>query len=166
MSYDLARQLFMLLFVAVAAWFDVRKKRIPNWLSLIGLAGGLLWAILFAGRAAYAGDPWLGFAIGFGAMLLLYFLKGVGAGDVKMLAGFGLLAGYPDIIYYLFFSSLASAVLMLVPLAWRGELWSWFRRGVRLGKRGPAEAEPTPVSTSYALGLLIGTVWVFVLEAL
>lgn len=155
----------MLIFVGVAAWFDIRKRRIPNWLSIAGLVIGLIWAVFFASDSA-ASSPGLAFVIGFGVMLVLYLFKGVGGGDVKLLAGFSLLAGYPGIIYYLFFSSLAAVALMMTPLAWRGELLDRVREGVRLRKRADGEPPRAAVSTSFALALLIGVVWVFVMEAM
>lgn len=76
--------LFMLL---CAAW-DLRTKKIPNWLTvsaaLLGLAYhccapngiGPLWALA-------------GFAVGFSLLIVPWLLGGGGMGDVKMLAALG-----------------------------------------------------------------------------
>lgn len=162
MYVELARQLVLVVFVAAAAWYDVRGGRIPNWLSVAGFACGLAWAVGFADAETESGGPLTAFAIGVGAMLVLYLFKGVGGGDVKLMAGFSLLAGYPGIIYCLFFGCLAAGALMLAPLAWRGELFARMRDGLR-GRKGDAAAKP--VSVSFALALLIGVVWLLAMEA-
>lgn len=76
----------VLALVAVAAcWFDITERRIPNWLVLATLAGGLLFAA--AGPEAGALVPRLIHAaialiIGMG----LYAIRLIGAGDAKFYA--------------------------------------------------------------------------------
>jgi prepilin peptidase CpaA len=78
--------------VVTAAIYDLRFRRIPNWLSLSGVIAGLLLnAILF-------GIPGLGgaakaMAYGFGVYFALYLLRAMGAGDVKLMAAVSAIAG-------------------------------------------------------------------------
>lgn len=161
-EWDMVKQICLLAFLAAAAFCDIRTRRIPNWLTVAAAIAGLLYAILLAPPED---ESWFGLAIGFGVMLLLYLIKGVGAGDVKMMVGVGLFAGYPAIIYFLFYSSLAALLIMLAPRAWRGELWASIKRSFRRAKPGEADgAGPGPISGSFALALLIGVVWVWIME--
>ncbi len=78
--------------VVIAAFTDLKARRIPNWLVASGLAlgVGLNWFLY--------GGVGLKFAIqGLGLAMLIYLplfvLRGMGAGDVKLMAAVGSLAG-------------------------------------------------------------------------
>lgn len=78
--------------VLLAGAYDARYRKIPNWLSLSGVILGLGINILFS---AWEG---LGFAaLGFGLAMLvytpLYLIRGMGAGDVKLMAAIGAIVG-------------------------------------------------------------------------
>jgi prepilin peptidase CpaA len=71
---------------------DLCRGTISNWVSLTGIAGGLLYHSLhqgWQGLAASSGGAVLGFAI----FLAVYCLGGMGGGDVKLMAAFGALLG-------------------------------------------------------------------------
>ena len=63
---------------------DVRTGRIPNWLTVPAFALGLLTHLGIAGWAGLKFSL-LGFATGFGLLLVLMLIGGGGAGDVKMI---------------------------------------------------------------------------------
>ena len=85
-----------------AAIFDVRYRRIPNWISVSGVALGFLLNAFLVGRGAQvfsmAGLVFAlkGFAAGFGFYFVLYMLHAMGAGDVKLMGAVGALAGWHD----------------------------------------------------------------------
>src|SRR5260370_37188428 len=86
-------QIVLISVVAVAAFYDIRFRRIPNGLVLAGLAVGIgLNTFLFEW-------PGMRFALkGFGFAFLIYFplylLRGMGAGDVKLMAAVGSIVGW------------------------------------------------------------------------
>ena len=88
----MALQLAVLLIVTIAAFYDIRYRRIPNAVVLAGLILGLsLNSFLF---------EWQGFlfaAKGFGLALLVYFplwaIRAMGAGDAKLMAAIGSMLG-------------------------------------------------------------------------
>lgn len=83
----------MLGIVTLAAGYtDLRHRKIPNWLSVAGLCGGLLGHV-WAGGLTGLGRSLLGAGLGFAVMLLLYMFKAVGAGDVKLFAAIGAISG-------------------------------------------------------------------------
>jgi prepilin peptidase CpaA len=80
------------LLVLIAAVYDLRFRRIPNWLNLCGIILGFgLNAFLFQwSGTAKAGE---GMLLALAVYLPLYLLRGMGAGDVKLMAAVGALVG-------------------------------------------------------------------------
>lgn len=78
--------------VLAAGIYDLRFRRIPNWLNVSGVIAGLLMnAALFSGHGlAQAG---LGIACALLIYVPLYLVRGMGAGDVKLMAAVGAIAG-------------------------------------------------------------------------
>jgi prepilin peptidase CpaA len=75
-----------------AALFDLRLRRIPNWLNLGGVILGLCFnTYIWAGRGAM--DSSLGLLLALAIYIPLYALRGMGAGDVKLMAAIGAIAG-------------------------------------------------------------------------
>jgi prepilin peptidase CpaA len=111
--------LFALLLVAAVS--DYRNFRIPNWLTAGGLVFGTAWTILVpplpgAGWAF----PVAGIATGFFAMLPLYMLRAVGAGDVKLMAMAGAFLGWPDTLVALLLSFVVGGVAAVAFAACHG----------------------------------------------
>jgi prepilin peptidase CpaA len=78
--------------VATAAVYDVRTRKIPNWLNLSGVILGLgLNTLLLPAHGIVVA------LLGMGLALLiyvpLYLIRGMGAGDVKLMAAVGSIAG-------------------------------------------------------------------------
>src|SRR3954447_1070425 len=71
-----------------AAIIDGRQLRVPNWLTYHFALGGLAFAAWSGGTA---GGLWAlaGLGVGLSLVLPLYAIGGMGAGDVKLLAGVG-----------------------------------------------------------------------------
>lgn len=83
--------------VGIVCWlfalsvYDIRERRLPNWLTLPGAAGVLAAATLY-GR----GIPALSGAVALFAVYVVAHLvspTGMGAGDVKLAVGLGALTG-------------------------------------------------------------------------
>lgn len=93
----------MMLVAAAAAVTDIRSRRIPNPLAVAGFLAG------FALNAAMGGaDGLLRAAAGAGLAMLVYFplflLRGMGAGDVKLMMALGAIAG-PRAWFWVFFAA-------------------------------------------------------------
>jgi len=74
----------------------VRYRRIPNWLSVGGTLVGLaLNAFLYEGWPGLKLSL-LGLAAGFGLYFVLYALRAMGAGDVKLMGAIGAIVGWQD----------------------------------------------------------------------
>jgi prepilin peptidase CpaA len=106
---------------SVAAIWDVRWRRIPNWLTLSAFFGGLVVEVL---RYGVEGVPLAlgGAALGLGVLLPFYAMHAMGAGDVKLLAGVGALVGPQALVSVAIYAALVGGAISVIMLARRGRL--------------------------------------------
>ncbi|MES2481558.1 MAG: A24 family peptidase [Pseudomonadota bacterium] len=84
----------LVLLLGLAAWTDWRTMRIPNWLTVPGMAWGLYFSAIHGvsvGAGLLSGA--LGLATGLLMLLPLFALRVLGAGDVKLMAMVGAFLG-------------------------------------------------------------------------
>ena len=100
----------------IAAWTDAMFQKIPNQMLLVLL--GVRVCLLIV-RNTGIGISVAGFLIGGIAMLAAYLLskKGMGAGDVKLMAIVGSYVGVDKILQVLFTSFFTAAIYSLLQLA-------------------------------------------------
>jgi prepilin peptidase CpaA len=89
-------QVALLLLVSIAAVNDIATRRIPNRLLLAGLACALLLHLLSKDPGHALLSACEGMATGLAIFLPFYLLRGMAAGDVKMMAVVGAFAGPAD----------------------------------------------------------------------
>jgi prepilin peptidase CpaA len=115
----------MLLFAALAAAAtDLRRRRIPNWLTVSTLVLAFPLNALIAYPAPIDG-VWLaakGFGLAFGLNLLMYMLRMTGAGDVKLMAAIGALVGCSDFMAIFLLNALIGGLLGLALIAAKGRI--------------------------------------------
>jgi prepilin peptidase CpaA len=113
-----AGEILLGILVAVAAVYDVRFRRIPNWLVLTGIIVGLSWNTLSSGRLMF-GNPGLlrgaeGLGLGFILYFPLYLIRGRRAGDVKLLAAAGAIAGPGNVFWVFLLTAILGGAIALV----------------------------------------------------
>jgi Flp pilus assembly protein protease CpaA len=127
-------QLASLLLIAVALYFDLRRRSVPNWLTLAVLPlAPLLWAATARHAPATVGIPGPLFfaalslvgALACGAVpLLLFAFKMMGGGDVKLFACVGALALPGSGLLIEWLSFMLAAVILPARLAYHGRFFS------------------------------------------
>jgi prepilin peptidase CpaA len=163
------------IFVMLAVWHDVRTRKIPNTVVLIGALSGLLLQLLLPLGAGLLREPygllgvWSGLAglgLGLATLLPMYALGAMGAGDVKLMAMIGAFLGPYDIIGTALCSFIAGGVLALAAALLQRSLGKVIGnvRMILLGSvlgtvsaGGAAPATPTgklPYAVAIAAGLL------------
>jgi prepilin peptidase CpaA len=93
MQVEQYRDALLLLMVSIAAVNDLATRRIPNRLLLVGLAGALLLHALSGAPGAALLSAFGGMLLGLGLFLPFYLVRGMAAGDVKMMAVVGFFTG-------------------------------------------------------------------------
>lgn len=113
---------FVSLFCIVAAYIDGKQLKVPNAITFPMIIAGWLYSTVsysMAGEAWYSGLGWslAGTAVGLACLYPFYMIGGMGAGDVKMLAGIGAWVHCSDTFYAFCLTTIigaAMSVLMIV----------------------------------------------------
>jgi len=126
----------VLVVFALAVREDLLKHRIPNSLNLAGLVLGVGLAFLLDGvGGALAATG--GALVGAAALLPFYLLRGMGAGDVKLMAAAGAFLGPLHALLAAAMALMAGAVLAVFIIAWR-----------LVEPRSPLHSSPSAEATS------------------
>jgi prepilin peptidase CpaA len=111
--------------LVVAAVIDGWKLKVPNWLTFPLIIGGWIYSTVAFG---WAGLGWslVGTAVGLALLLPAYAIGGMGAGDVKLLAGVGAWV-WGSVTFFAFcFSAIVGGAIALVMILarpnWRSHL--------------------------------------------
>jgi prepilin peptidase CpaA len=133
MSYlPIILQVVLAVVAVVAAVYDVRFRRIPNWLTLAGVLAGMGLNSWFDVRGLhwYDGFNWRTSFAGLGLAFLIYFplylLRGMGAGDVKLMAAVGAIVGPVNWFGIFILSNVLGGVAAVALLLSKGRVLSTF----------------------------------------
>lgn len=132
----------MVLWLVALTGYDIRQRRLPNWLTLPG-AGVILLAAAVNGH----GVPALAGAAALATLYLAVHLaapKAMGAGDVKLAIGLGALTGCFGVEVW-FLAALAAPLLTAL-----SGVVMW-RRGVHAVPHGPSMCLATAIAAGQAL---------------
>jgi len=108
--------LAMLLITAI--YTDLRWSRIPNWLTFPAMGLGVVVHAWIGGQQ-YALFSLAGIGVGMGLFLLPYACKGIGAGDVKLMAAIGSMVGPSDALSVAILSVLAGGLYALGAMSYQ-----------------------------------------------
>ena len=122
MQIDQYRDTLLLLMVSIAAVNDLATRRIPNRLLLAGLAGALFLHALSAEPGAALLSASGGMLLGLAIFLPFYLVRGMAAGDVKMMAVVGFFTGPAEAFQIAIFTWCAGGVMALLLILLRGRV--------------------------------------------
>ena len=105
--------LSLICLLSVASWFDLRSRRIPTQLIVLGILVGVLQNALVEtpGRFSFG---FYGFLLGFGLMFVPYVFGWLGAGDVKLFAVVGLFLGPDSTLNAAIYTAMCGGVLAML----------------------------------------------------
>jgi prepilin peptidase CpaA len=112
----------LIIVLLAAAVFDVRYRRIPNWLTVGGVVLGIAINAVIGPPLAGIGFALAGLGVAFGIYVLLYALRAMGAGDVKLMAAVGALVGWERWFGIFFITALIGGVMALILVVARGRI--------------------------------------------
>lgn len=133
----------LLIWLALIAVHDFRRRIVPNWLVLAGAVAALAQLALgFKPVGIGWSEALLGFAAGFGVLLLFYAAGVMGAGDVKFAGVLGLWIGPAALVPVWIGGSLLAAAHGILWLAL--QRWPLLPRLALLlaNQRAPADGSP------------------------
>jgi prepilin peptidase CpaA len=160
-----------------AAVIDGRTLRVPNWLTFHFLLAGLAFAFLTGGSERLLWSL-TGALVGLVTLLPLYAIGGMGAGDVKLVAGLGAWIG-PWLAFEAFVvSALVGAGIGLAMMAHSGELLKHLIMTREIGReilviKNPsalaskaAERKPGMMLLPYGIPIAIGSIALLALRGI
>ena len=158
--------------LVVAALIDGIKLKVPNWLTFPMIVSGCCYSGMFFGWEGF-GWSLVGTAVGLALLLPAYAIGGMGAGDVKLLAGVGAWTGGTVTFYAFCVSAIVGAVLAVLMVLWSGR-WRhhWSQMQVIAGEivtiRDPdalstiaAERKSRMMLLPYGIPIALGTIGYF-----
>jgi len=173
----------LLAVLLVAAVYDVRFRRIPNWITVTGVALGVVLNAFLSGPPgswfSFAG-VWYslrGLGLAFAVYFLLYVIRAMGAGDVKLMAAVGAMVGWQDWLGIFVITAVLGAVMAVIMMVSHGRikrtLWNVLFIFTEMMNFRPAyiKREELDVRSPKAMGLPhgavigVGTVFFIVLAA-
>ncbi len=156
----------------VAAVIDGVKLKVPNWITFPLVMSGWLYSTVAFG---WEGLGWslLGTVVGLALLLPAYAIGGMGAGDVKLLAGVGAWIHATHTFYAFCLAAVIGAVLavlmVVVSRSWRKHLNQFCVIAMEIFMiRDPnclaaiaAERKPTMLLLPYGIPITMGTLLYF-----
>lgn len=163
---------FVTLTLIVAAVIDGWKLKVPNWITFPMIISGWIYSVVAFGWYGL-GMSLLGTIVGLGLLLPAYAIGGMGAGDVKLLAGVGAWIGSSHTFYAFCLSALIGAgiaiLMVLFRRAWgkhRDQFWMIFTEILTV--KNPtqlsaiaAERKSSMLLLPYGIPIAIGTIVYF-----
>lgn len=156
----------LIVVLVLAIWFDVSRRRIPNWLTVGGAVAALVVRGFIGAEAVWAGI--LGGTMGLSLGILLFAVGAMGAGDGKLLATVGSFLGFGVFVQALPLIGLVGGLLALAVTARNGTLLPTLLRfrelvlhTVTFGRVGERRtlAMPGAVTVPYGVAVAAGAAW-------
>ncbi len=154
----------LLVLVTIAAVYDVLFRRIPNWLTgggvALGFAVNAFLHPLWPGLLLSVGGLFAAFAV----YIALYSLRAMGAGDVKLMAAIGAMAGWRNWIAIFLITAVLGGIAALILVALRGRvrktLWNvgFILSEMKSGRPAYAKNDELDVRSGKSVGLPHGAV--------
>ncbi len=161
--------------LVVAAVIDGLKLKVPNWITFPMIVSGWIYSATLSPYAGIEGLTYslIGTAVGLALLLPAYAIGGMGAGDVKLLAGVGAWV-WGTVTFYAFAVSAIVGGIIAVGMVIAGKGWNkhrnqfWMICNEIMTVKDPeklatiaAERKPTMMLLPYGIPIAIGTIAYF-----
>lgn len=158
--------------LVVAAVIDGAILKVPNWLTFPFIVSGWIYGFIAAGFPGL-GYSLLGTFVGMMLLLLLRNRGGMGAGDVKLLAGVGAWLGCGVTFYAFLATAVVGGVMAVGMIAWSGNWFKHYAQAMQIAHewktvRKPdqlaeiaRERKPSMLLLPYGIPMAIGSILYF-----
>jgi prepilin peptidase CpaA len=171
---------FVTITLVVAAVIDGLKLKVPNWITFPMIISGWIYSSTLSPYAGWEGLVYslLGTVVGLALLMPAYAIGGMGAGDVKLLAGVGAWVWGTTTLYAFALSAIIGGVIAVLMVLSRR---TWFKHHAQfwmicteiLTVKDPeklaaiaAERKPTMMLLPYGIPIAIGTIVYFVIAGM
>jgi prepilin peptidase CpaA len=103
---------FALILLVAAAW-DIRFKRIPNWLTFPSMIVALSFYVIAGGFQGLLFSQ-QGAVVGMAILIIPYLMRGMGAGDVKLIGVVGAFLGAGKVVLALLWTALVGGLYAII----------------------------------------------------
>lgn len=169
---------FVAITLIVAAVIDGKQLKVPNWITFPMVLSGLAYHGFAYGLGEFAEGGFLGSlaatGMGLACLLPIYAVGGMGAGDVKLMAGMGAWLANWVTVWEAFVVSVIVGAVMAVIMVWRSGKFAehyanfllilneWMTiKNPRELSRIAAERKPTMHLLPYGIPICIGSIAYF-----
>jgi prepilin peptidase CpaA len=159
----------------VAAVIDGLKLKVPNWITFPMILSGWVYSVTLSPYAGWEGLMYsvLGTIVGLALLLPAYAIGGMGAGDVKLLAGVGAWVWSTTTLYAFAISTIVGAIIAILMVLFQRK---WVKHHAQfwmicteiLTVKDPeqlaaiaAERKPSMMLLPYGIPIAIGTIAYF-----
>ncbi|WP_070120354.1 A24 family peptidase [Bacillus marinisedimentorum] len=152
--------LLLIVILAVCVVTDIRSRKIYNAVLFPALGAAFLISSVTDGAAGFL-DSLAGFGLGFAILLIPYFMGGMGAGDVKLLAVIGAVKGPVFVANTSIYMALAGGVMALFIMLFRRGAFRrlsailYFFTARKSGVNMPLLLDKSNLSGTYPYGVAI-----------
>jgi prepilin peptidase CpaA len=129
--------------MVAASGFDLWTRRIPNWLTISFLLSGLMMQSVMGGMPGL-GRALAGVALACGIFIVPCFLRIMGMGDLKLIAGVGAWVGPGQLTVALIVTGIVGGLMAVVA----------HYRGTPGNRPGDASARSIPYAPAIGIGAL------------
>lgn len=166
---------FVTITLVVAAVIDGLQLKVPNWITYPMILSGWVYSAAFSPYAGWEGLGYtlMGTVVGLALLLPAYAIGGMGAGDVKLLAGVGAWM-WPTVTFFAFaVSAVVGGVIAVGMVLWT-KTWDkhknqfWFILNEIATVKDPeklaeiaAERKPKMFLLPYGIPIAIGSIAYF-----
>ena len=102
----------------LAGWIDWRSRRLPNWLTVAGFTVGIIGNTVLFGWVGVKGAL-IGAGIPLAVLLPVVLLRGLGAGDWKLMGALGALVGRAEILHVLLATIIIAYLIAVGQMIWQ-----------------------------------------------
>ena len=143
----------MMLVAGIAALYDIRTWKIPNWLILLGLETGIFITVWQNGVRTGSIRVLAGIWIPIGILYVMFLAGWLGAGDIKLFSAVGAFCGFMilKIVLYAFIAGGILSLFYVINLL--------IRKKKRRGLDGRAERHRIHFSLAIWLACLVYVVY-------
>jgi prepilin peptidase CpaA len=161
-----------IIFCLIAGCYDVRWRRIPNLLVLVGLATAVIWQAVTGGSAGllFALKGWV---LGMALLMIPFVMRGMGAGDVKLLGVVGALQGWVFVVNTFLWMAVWGGIMAFIALVASGKIQilvlqlaasyypPWQVKVALLKSKTSVEKVTIPYGVAIGLGVISSMIWVW-----